>query len=180
MIEGIESKASISKGNQTMIRSKRIWFGTGCGTGCLVPGSILAMIGIFCAIVVFLIPPSFKELKNVQLDIKMPSNITQDKISVMEVNIKNTADQPILLHSLHVSSTFLNLVKVEKTEPSFVQVFQVPNAQAYEFNQTISPGEDLTVKFSLMGIQSGSYSGDIGISTESGYLVRSVEIAIVE
>lgn len=157
-----------SEGEAHMNKKVVIGLGIGCVVLCVV--SIIVMIagGAF-------LYTSVKEPENAYISVDVPVRATKDESVTIELHVENTGTESQLLHSVDISSEYLAGIAILESDPPFVESSPIPffDFQSYWFEQEISPGAKLVVRFLGVAVNTGDYSGVIDVCIKSGSNCRS-------
>jgi F0F1-type ATP synthase membrane subunit c/vacuolar-type H+-ATPase subunit K len=146
-----------------------VWVGIGCGVVCLALAIIVLISGgLF-------VNGLLEKPENVDIDTTVPINVIEGESFVIEVRVHNLAEQSQLLDSIDISSDYLAGIAIEKTEPEFIESFQIPliQYQSYEFKRNIPAGDTQVVRFFAVGLHPADFAGDIDVCINSGSLCSS-------
>jgi hypothetical protein len=141
-----------------------IGLGIGCAALCIV-----LVIAVLIAGGV-LIKWGLTKPENVSISLDAPVQASKDESVIITVRVENTATESQLLHSIDISSQYLDGIAIEEAEPPFSESFAIPlvDMQSYTFGQDISPGTTLEVRFAGVAVKIGDFAGNFDVCINSG------------
>jgi len=112
---------------------------------------------------------AFSEPEDVDILVHAPEAASKGEQFTVTVQVKNRADQPQSLNGVDVSLDYLAGIKfLEVTPPpSYTELNSYAGMQSYYFEQEIPPGEVVTVQFTAVAGQTGTYAGNFDVCFSS-------------
>ncbi|HEY5731219.1 MAG TPA: hypothetical protein VIS72_14290 [Anaerolineales bacterium] len=144
-----------------------------------IVGGCLAVIVCILAVFLFgfggLVWLGSQTPENASISVGFPSIVSVGDDVQMTVSITNTSSETMKLSSIDFSLNYLDGFTITDVDPAYSDSGQYDSLgggetfQTYYFNQTIEPGETLTVIFNGKAVQPGEFSGDIDVCIDSDF-----------
>ena len=160
-------------------KSTLIGLGIGCGIGTISC--------TFSAIYLLVTGGAFlgwlmQAPEGAAIRVEAPSLVRKGDPVIIFVEVENTSSEPQLLHSVDISSSYLNGIAIQWADPRFTESYPIavgPAMQSYTFEQQIAPGATLTVQFFGTAVRRGDFSGDVDVCISSAvrcdsFLTRTI------
>jgi hypothetical protein len=109
----------------------------------------------------------------VNVDWEIPAGVEVDANVEFKIRITNVTPDPVQLVDIDLPTDYLHGFLIETTDPVYIDTYEYTEFggeqtfQTYSFNQSIDPGETLTVTFSGKAIVAGDYSGTVAVCINS-------------
>jgi hypothetical protein len=156
--------ANSSGGNKTIL-----WIAGGC------------LVIILCAIAVIVFGfgglawLGSQKPENLNVSLNVPLNAAIGEEFEFEIAITNTGSATMQLMNIDISLNYLDGIAIDHTSPAYTASSQY-NAlgggetfQMFSFNQSIAPGETLTIIFSSLAVSAGDHSGNVSVCIDSTF-----------
>jgi hypothetical protein len=139
-----------------MDRRVIIGIGIGCGAVILCAVAALVLGGTWLG-------STIKEPTDVEVEVNVPLQVRNGQGFLILVTIRDTSGKAQELDSIDISDTYLDGIAIERTEPPFLESFSILGYRSFNFAREIPANGDLIVRFFVVGVRTGDFSGDIDV-----------------
>lgn len=152
-------------------QDKRFW----CGLGCTIVGLGACVILLLVGLIIF---NWLNRKPETNVTLAAPGQIAPEVPFTIELQIENLTDKPQMLDSIEISPDYLAGVRIDGSEPPFVEMIDRPVSQdqAYLFQHPLQPGQVLTVKLSAVAIEQGEFVGEVDVCMDG--LIRCLSYGV--
>lgn len=106
---------------------------------------------------------------DMSVEILAPQTVAAGNEFTIEVIVENREQEPQILDSIDVGSTFSAGFEIREVIPPYEYTSSmIAEFQSFFFKQEIEPGETLTVTFNAVATQAGEYAGEIAVCINTG------------
>ncbi len=117
----------------------------------------------------------------ITITVESPAVVPANVPFEIQLSIRNIASKEIVLHSVDVSTSYLDMFEVSKIspEPTGEQTIPFVGFRSYALGQTIFAGGRQLVVLEVVGQENGRFTGEFDVCVESATLCKLVVVETV-
>ena len=111
--------------------------------------------------------------------VRAPGTVAVGQTAIIEIQVKNDGENPMILNSIDVFSRFADAITIENSIPPFNYAENSFGFQSYFYQRDILPGDTLTIKMEAVSQEAGRFPLEADVCIDSPFSCSRFQFEIV-